>query len=105
MPIPTFKCRDFYLASYLVYHKFPLLTHFRENGTTTFLFSETPEIRSKIDEFLGLRGTISDAQTFCGVIRSLKTLIHSGRAADTNLSTPQQKDLNNEFNNQTIGRT
>ena len=104
MPISTFKCRDFYLASHLVYHKVPLITHYREQGSTVFLFAENNENRAKIEDFQSLKGEISDAQTFCNVIKSLKTLIHSGRNAESNISTLQQKDLNNEFNNKTNGR-
>jgi len=90
-----FKIKDFYAAAYLVLKQCPLVNHYRENGATTFIFENSEKLMQLIEDFNSLQG-YCDALSYSACVRNLKTLIYSGRSAQ---STSQRGDSNNEFYN------
>jgi len=93
-----FKIKDFYCASYLVLKQCPLVSYFREGGATTFVFENSERLRQLINDYNSLQG-ICDALSYSSVVRNLKTIIHNSRSTVPTLSTVQQGELNNGFNN------
>lgn len=96
-----YEHRDFYLGAYLIAKGCELISHKREDGLTTFAFSDSEELRDLINEFYDMNGDV-DALTYSSAIRSLKTIIHSNRTSAQSTSTSTGV-LNNEFNNKREG--
>ena len=92
--------RDFYLASLIIYNNIPLQSHERENGRTMFYFPESLQLKKLVDDYYAMKAEVKDILSFCGVIRNLKTIIHTSRATDQKISTIQHEGVNHEFSNQ-----
>jgi Domain of unknown function (DUF5659) len=87
-----FSTQDFYLAALLLARGNKLVDFFRKSGYTTFIFSETEEIRESIKNFYEENAMI-DANKYGRSVKNLKSLIHS-----ETISTSKSVN-NNEFNN------
>jgi Domain of unknown function (DUF5659) len=97
------KIKDFYVAAFLVLKQCPLVSYFRENGATTFIFENSDRLQQLVNDFNSLQG-ICDALSYSSFIRNLKTIIHYSRSTVPPLSTVQQGELNNEFYNNVKGK-
>ena len=103
MQQPIFQHKDFYLASLLVYNKFELISHKREKGSTIFTFVDSNELQKVVSDYFGMKAIVNDFLSMSGVIRNLKTIIHSNRYAQSDLSNYQQGQLNNGTNHSKCG--
>lgn len=91
-----FSTQDFYLAALILAKGNKLVDFFRKNGYTTFIFSETDEIREDIKCFYEENAMI-DANKYGRAVKNLKSLLHS-----ETISTSQSVNKN-EFNNNSKG--
>lgn len=99
-----YQHKDFYLASFLLYNKFKLVEHKRERGSTVFIFEDSEELQKCVSDYFAMKAEVKDFLTMSGIIRNLKTVIHSNRSNDQHISTIQHED-NHEFNNTTRGNS
>lgn len=93
----VYKTRDFYLSGFLLVCQYQLVRYQRIKGLTEFVFLETPELREAVRKYYAMDTSV-DPMTYSVSIRNLKSLIHSQRDGETQLSTSAEV-LNNEFVN------
>jgi hypothetical protein len=92
----TYSNKDFYLSAYLVSEGFELLEYSRDQGFTTFTFTETMELQEALRKFHSLSAKTEPVR-YGNAIKSLKTLIHSGQLSNSksnNYNANKQKGLN-----------
>jgi hypothetical protein len=92
-----YKTRDFYLSAFLMVKQQKLHKHARYSGSTEFSFVDTPELQELVKKYYAMNITV-DPITYSVSIRNLKSLIHSQREREIQLSTLNQ-ELNHEFYN------
>ena len=95
-----YKHKDFYLGAYLISEGCSLVDHYRENGLTTFVFEDSDNLKSLVENFYTLKGTV-DALSYSSVVRTLKNLIHNNRSTQQHeaATTYRQEDLNDRAKN------
>lgn len=92
-----YKTRDFYLSAFLLLQGEKLHAHARTGGSTDFAFVDTLELRDLVKKYNAREITV-DPMTYSVFIRNLKSLIHSQREREIQLSTLNEV-LNHEFVN------
>ena len=76
MQTKHYQTEDFYLAAFLVASAEQLITHSRQNGITSFCFSQTEKLNELISKYYQLKASINPV-TYGTAIRNLKTVIHT----------------------------
>ena len=73
-PVQTqnYETTDLTLASFLRCRSFMINNIRRQNGRTTFVFDDTPQLRNAVLEYAN-DGTIS-VRSFCSTMRDLKAI-------------------------------
>jgi hypothetical protein len=68
----TYDTTDLTLASFLRCRSFTINNIRRQNGKTTFVFADSPQLRNAILEYAN-DGSVS-VRTFCSTLRDLKAI-------------------------------
>ena len=71
-PRVSYETTDLTLASFLRCRAFPIESIKRQNGRTTFVFADTPQLRQAVLDYAN-DGQIA-VRTFCSTLRDLKAI-------------------------------
>lgn len=75
--------QDFYGSAYLIASGFPLKSHIRNRGITTFNFEKSDKILDALEAYYSMQSTINTTQ-FVSAIKILKTIIHTNSNTQSN---------------------
>jgi hypothetical protein len=70
--VPSFETTDLTLASFLRCREFRIETIKRQNGRTTFVFADNPQLRQAVLDYAN-DGEVS-VRSFCSTMRDLKAI-------------------------------
>ena len=68
--------QDFYASAYLIAKGFPLISHFKERGITTFNFEKSDKILDALESYYFMHSTINTTD-YVSAIKNLKAIIHA----------------------------
>lgn len=68
----SYETTDLSLASFLRCREFPIENIKRQNGRTTFVFADTPQLRQAVLDYAN-DGEVS-VRSFCSTMRDLKAI-------------------------------
>lgn len=68
--------QDFYGSAYLIASGFPLKSHIRNRGITTFNFEQSDKILDAMEAYYTMQSTIKTT-AFVSAIKNLKAILHA----------------------------
>ena len=87
-----YRSRDFYLCGYLLSIGHQLQSHSRDNGITTFIFKDSSNLQSAVNQYYGMSASVNPV-VYGQSLRSLKSIIHSTPNQTNTDANPDQKGL------------
>ena len=86
--------QDFYASAYLLASGFPLKSHVRDRGITTFNFEQSDEILNAMEAYYTMQSSVNTT-AYVSAIKNLKAILH----ANTNKNTkPNYTNDGNKWN-------
>lgn len=67
---------DFYGSAYLIASGFPLISHSKDRGITTFNFEQSDKILDAMETYYSMQSSVNTT-SYVSAIKNLKTLIHA----------------------------
>ena len=74
--------QDFYASAYLIASGFPLKSHIRDRGITTFNFERSDKILDAMEKYYSMQSSVNTT-SYVSAIKNLKTLIHANTYKNT----------------------
>ena len=74
--------QDFYASAYLIASGFPLKSHIRDRGITTFNFDQSDKILDAMEAYYTMQSTIKTT-AYVSAIKNLKAIIHANTHKNT----------------------
>lgn len=74
--------QDFYGSAYLIASGFPLKSHIRDRGITTFNFEKSDKILDAMETYYSMQSSVNTT-SYVSAIKNLKTLIHANTYTNT----------------------
>lgn len=68
--------QDFYGSAYLIASGFPLKSHNRDRGITTFNFEQSDKVLDALESYYSMQSSI-ETTAFVSAIKNLKAIIHA----------------------------
>ena len=68
--------QDFYASAYLIAAGFPLKSHVRDRGITTFNFERSDKILDAMEAYYTMQSTIKTT-AYVSAIKNLKAILHA----------------------------
>ncbi len=68
--------QDFYGSAYLIASGFPLKSHIRDRGITTFNFEQSDKILDAMEAYYTMQSTIKTT-AYVSAIKNLKAILHA----------------------------
>lgn len=85
--------QDFYASAYLIASGFPLKSHNRTLGRTTFNFEQSDKILDAMEAYYSMQSSIGTT-AFVSAIKNLKAILH----ANTHKNTKPNNNNGNKWN-------
>lgn len=85
--------KDFYGSAYLIASGFPLKSHIRDRGITTFNFEQSDKILDAMEAYYTMQSTVNTT-AYVSAIKNLKAILH----ANTNKNTKPNYNNGNKWN-------
>lgn len=74
--------QDFYASAYLIASGFPLKSHIRDRGITTFNFEQSDKILDALESYYSMQSTIKTT-AYVSAIKNLKAILHANTHTNT----------------------
>lgn len=74
--------QDFYASAYLIAAGFPLKSHNRDRGITTFNFEQSDKILDAMEAYYSMQSTIKTT-AYVSAIKNLKAILHANKNKNT----------------------
>ena len=74
-----YKCKDFYLSSFLLSAGCNLIDTPVSSGITTFIFEDNEVLNNLTKDFYSLKATVEPTK-YANAIKTLKSILHASKA-------------------------
>jgi len=74
-----YKCKDFYLSSFLLSAGCNLIDTPVSSGITTFIFEDNEVLNNLIKDFYSLKASVEPTK-YANAIKTLKSILHASKA-------------------------
>lgn len=80
----TYETKDFPLAAFLVTSGLPLQAHTREGHVSTFMFSDTRQLKDLVAQYFSFQALVNPL-SYANTFRNLKSIMYSNTIPNDNM--------------------
>jgi len=79
----AYESKDFYLSAYLLTLGNKIIKHWRDKGTTTFVFEDSKELQKAITLYYTMQASVEPI-SYGNSVKTLKSIIYSYTSTSSN---------------------